>query len=315
MSPSPLDLHYHPMDLPYDVKESIVAHLADDAEALHVISTVSKEFSTCARRLLFRVVTVMDVSRLRQLIELLSSAQRTLPDYISTLTVDLRAADFETIPQSFQVSHADDIIFLLSLFEVSHTLSLNVPWMLTRFMTSTMIWDHVVRYSSLRSLVLGGIYPRLDQAIEALGHIPSLERLVVNATWRADVVPSGGHFPSSLKSLSLSAPSLALLTWMSNLAPFPEHLSVVRLIIDGSPYRAHLRRLRRFMSLCGPNLKHLCLWLEEVPERVYESELFTSESGGREPLTRTEDRNRKRCAGHPISYPFLHVLSFNICDG
>lgn len=273
------------MDLPYDIKGGIVAHLPEDPALLCSISTVSKQFARCARSILFREVNVSDATRLRQLFELLSSEHRTLPNYIAAMVVDFRALDYQGAQGMTDGPEADDITNLLSRFDVSHTLSLNLPWALSRLMTDMMLWEPVVRYSSLRTLVLGGTYPRLDDAIEAVVLLSSLRSLVVNATWKSNNAPLGKNPPSTLTSLSVSAPSLVFMAWMANVDQVPEHLQRVRLMIDGSSHSTHLRRLKRFMRKFGPGLKHMCLWFEEVPSRIYDGMFSNSMSASHRILT------------------------------
>jgi hypothetical protein len=263
---------------PPELQDKIVDMMDDenDFESLRHISVASKAFVPRARPILFRHIRVLSFESILQLASLLDSKFCTIPTTAKSLEIEFeRPSPGKKLgPPTF--TSEDVTAAIATMFEhfqsFEVTISLNLPWTFSRYLD----WYYINPYTNLRKLVAAGTFIWLSDFTQFLYHVPTLECLIIDASFKSDSSPSmtinvGGaveacRVPSRLKEVCLSPDSLCLLPWFCLVqAGRPDSLHILRVKVD-SVY-AHIRtfcHLVPFLEKYGRELAHLYVWFEEV---------------------------------------------------
>lgn len=241
-----------------------------EPESLRQLNQASRELNGVARRRQFRAIDLLSVGRLIRLASLLSSQHCTIPRAIGHLRLECEAPRFnQRVPYSSrEVRNAFVAVF--GHFNISISLSLNLPWVISRLIN----WDQIERHSDIRQLSLYGTYPSLIEIINVLSCMPALEILNLTASFAQEIprdvlltvaTPSTTCIPSKLKDVTLSSASLQLMPWMCSFEHGPEKLRLVRIRVDHIGEHADsFLDVDMFMHKYGRELVGLYIWFEET---------------------------------------------------
>ncbi|TEB33313.1 hypothetical protein FA13DRAFT_1708651 [Coprinellus micaceus] len=230
----------------------------DDFESLRHISAASKVFVPRARPILFRHIRILSFKSILQLASLLDSSFCTIPTTAKSLEIQFeRPSPGKKLgPPTFTSEDVTTAIATMfehfQSFEV--TISLNLPWTFSRYLD----WYYINPYTSLRKLVAAGTFIWLSDFTQFLHHVPTLECLIIDASFKCDSSPpvtvgigrtvEACRVPSRLKE-----------------AGRPDSLHILRVKIDS--VQAHIRtfyHLIPFLKMYGRELAHLYVWFEEI---------------------------------------------------
>ncbi|KAJ3524497.1 hypothetical protein NMY22_g10970 [Coprinellus aureogranulatus] len=271
-------------ETPPELQDRIVNLLEDGQEGLCEASTASRRLNTLARHILFRTVEAQSIDRIVRLYRLLENKQCTIPVIIDHLIIQCEHPQTAGNSPHDALTFSDALGAVLDHFQVQVSITLNLPWVLSRHRDLVDLWDH----TQLKNLILRGCYYRTSTITEALAYLPNLEVLVVDASFKS--TSEDGQFyeemrgrkandflSPGLKELVLSPEALAMMHWMCLLGAGrrPKDLHVIRLKIDDIRHTREIyKHLEQFFAMYGPTVVHVYLWFEETWDWPYRGDYF-----------------------------------------
>ncbi|KAJ3505140.1 hypothetical protein NMY22_g17691 [Coprinellus aureogranulatus] len=268
-------------ETPSELQDHIVNLLEDGQEGLCEASAASHRLNIVARRILFRTVEADSIDRLIRLYHLLENRQCTVPVTIDHLTIQCEHPQMGRHIPHDSPTFSDAFGVVLDYFQVQVSISLNLPWVLSRHRDLVDLQDH----PQLRKLVLRGCYHRTNAITDLLAYLPNLEVLVVDASFKSTWgdgrvfegvfgLKSNDFLSPVLKELVLSPEALALMPWMCLLGAGkrPTNLHLIRLKIDDIRHtHAIYRDIENFFKIYGSTMVHVYLWFEETWDALYDA--------------------------------------------
>lgn len=184
----------------------------------------------------------------------------SIPARVNNLVINLRIRDDD----ANEYGLSDDLDEILGHFaEVTETLSLDIPWLISR----SAVPDTLLHRNTLRRFVLSGTYCWFEGLCDAISDMQSLESLVIIPTWTPGAWeifrPTDSFAPVGLKEICLSPSSLVLMQWFTAPTVKLPNLHVLRLKIDdGLENQRAFLHSAQFFERFGSTLRHLFVWFE-----------------------------------------------------
>lgn len=259
-----------PKRLPPELIQEIISTLEDCPDTLQQLSLTSMALNAPARLLEFHRIELRSVGRLVQLASLIQSPDRTIPKKIGHLSLEFKIPQFPTRTAFPSRIIRNALADVFEYFEVEHSLTLNLPWTISRLID----WSYIEQYATLRSLSLHGTYPHLLDIAIVISRLSALKVLTITASVAQDapgqallndLLPQHSSVSSELREIVLSPASLQLMDWMRLLQHGLEQLHMVRIRVDHVGNHIHyFRCIDLFLQRFGRTIAHLWIWFDET---------------------------------------------------